>query len=194
MSHLPQAPQGNVGPTSSPHTGISTAPPISTIQPASIRSADMGDIDTLYDCWVALSQELESDTPLQPFSGRSANYPALLQDTIVQSIENDDAQIFLAESDGQAIGTIAAYLHHRKDVRLSPVGVIYSLWVEPEQRRYGIGSLLFTHVVDWVRVKRGKALQVAWRADSPISEAFWQSKGFESFEVIAHKPLQPSKA
>ena len=56
---------------------------------------------------------------------------------------------FVAEVDGEVVGTVSG-----GPGKESGVSAITAMWVDPSFRRQGIGDLLLTTVLDWIRSHR----------------------------------------
>ena len=89
-----------------------------------------------------------------------------------------DERIFLAESEGRIVGScMAGYDGHR--------GWLYSVAVDPGQRRQGTGTALVLHAIrELAAVGCGKVnLQI--RSDNAEVAAFYESLGFTVEERVS---------
>ena len=82
----------------------------------------------------------------------------------------DDA-IFVAELDGQVIGTtLAGYDGHR--------GWLYSVAVSPKARRRGVGAALIRKALNYLRQRGCPKVNLQVRPDNEGVTAFYESLGF----------------
>jgi ribosomal protein S18 acetylase RimI-like enzyme len=103
------------------------------------------------------------------------NDPAL---NIRKKLEVDRDLFFVATMDERVVGTVmGGYDGHR--------GWIYSVAVDPEYQRYGIGSALLRHV-EAALLQRG-CLKINLQVRSTNTEviAFYERLGFEVEEIVS---------
>jgi ribosomal protein S18 acetylase RimI-like enzyme len=74
---------------------------------------------------------------------------------------------FVAEVDGEVVGTVSGGPGKARDA-----SAVTAMWVDPSFRRRGIGDLLLTTVLDWIR-------------SQPYREVFlWVTEGNENAERL----------
>ena len=82
-----------------------------------------------------------------------------------------DDMIFVAEADGQLIGTVmAGYDGHR--------GWLYSVAVLPTERRHGIGAALVKAALEALQTRGCVKVNLQVRPDNEAVTAFYESIGF----------------
>ena len=57
---------------------------------------------------------------------------------------------------------------------------LISMWVDPAQRRLGIGAMFVSEVVEWARTRRVKTLQLLVTSNNDGAIKFYQRLGFAS--------------
>jgi GNAT superfamily N-acetyltransferase len=89
---------------------------------------------------------------------------------------------FIAEIDGEVVGTVSGGPGKER-----AFAAVTAMWVDPRFRKQGVGDLLLTTVLDWIRAKRYREVYL-WVADGNVNaERLYLRKGFartgESEEV-----------
>ena len=98
--------------------------------------------------------------------------------SIDRKLRHGDRLFFVAEEDGQLIGTaMAGYDGHR--------GWLYSLAVAPGRRRNGLGTLLVEHVEKQLAELGCPKLNLQVLCDNASVVAFYQSLGYAVEERIS---------
>jgi ribosomal protein S18 acetylase RimI-like enzyme len=138
-------------------------------------------------------QQIDQAASRRPFGGDTDTKQSRAREFIEHAIKSPNAILLVAyDSDAQCkktIGTITGHLYERPAVKLSAVGVIYSLWVNTENRRQGVGQLLLNSIEQRLVTLGAQALQVGWDTDNEQAGAWWQKRGFNSYEMIASKNI-----
>jgi len=95
----------------------------------------------------------------------------------------EDYFIFLAEVDGEAVGTIA--------VRLlgEGLGFVLDAWVEPEHRKRHVMTELEGGVVEFLREKGVSTVELKVRTDNEQGMNAWPKMGYGPFELIMRKKI-----
>ena len=121
-----------------------------------IRQLELADKDNLVAFWKRVF-------PQEP----AHNEPSVV---IEEKLEHD-GRIYLAEAQGQIIGSImVGYDGHR--------GWLYSVAVDPDQRRQGAGSALVLHAIQELAAIGCGKVNLQIRADNAEVAAFYRSLGF----------------
>ena len=102
-----------------------------------IRPAQSLDIPLLVDFW----QAIDGMTEIRPFGGDNVEKVQHAEQVLKHTIHSENAVVLIAStSEHEMIGTISGHVFEKPGVRLSKVGVIYSLWVAEDHRCQGIGQ------------------------------------------------------
>ncbi|WP_415891072.1 GNAT family N-acetyltransferase [Neptuniibacter sp. SY11_33] len=145
--------------------------------------AGLDRIDDVLKQW----QQLTSYLPIhhaKPFGLPVPEYlEKQLLHTLEQCIERDDAMIFIAEGD-KLFGTIAAILNQQTAYTQPNSSVLFNLWVEPDQRRKGIGQALVAEAKSWLKAQGVTSVQAGWHPGNPEADRFWLKQGFSPYETI----------
>jgi ribosomal protein S18 acetylase RimI-like enzyme len=138
-------------------------------------------------------QQIDQAASQRPFGGDTDAKQARATEFIEHAIKSPNAILLVACKNNaqhkKIVGTITGHLYERPAVKLSSVGVIYSLWVNAEDRRQGVGQLLLTSIEQRLVTLGAQALQVGWDTDNKQAGAWWQKRGFKGYEMIASKNL-----
>lgn len=147
-----------------------------------IKQAQPSDIDTL----VALWAQLDAALPAHPLHF-CANERATFHHSLAQQITSSHSAVaLLLEDDGKPVGTVCGHIHTNPQFTLSPVGIIYNLWVDTAYQKQGHGMALVKQVEQVLKTRGAKSLQVAWRHQHTAA-AFWQKAGYTPLETVACK-------
>jgi|GEM_PF-1591322 len=156
-----------------------------------IENALESDTDALVTMWSALDAH---STKPRPFGGAGISKQERTRLTIEHAMQSPDANVLIARTHAtkalSTIGTISGHVFTNNAVKLAKVGVIYSLWVEPEYRNRGIGHELVSTIEDAMRNSGAQALQVGWDSENKTISQWWQQHGYGPYEVIASKVLK----
>jgi ribosomal protein S18 acetylase RimI-like enzyme len=79
--------------------------------------------------------------------------------------------IFVAEIDRHAVGMDAVFIEEES-------AHLYAMWVAPEARRSGAGSLLTRAAIDWARTFGAPRLMLHVAENNPAGIALYESLGF----------------
>ena len=123
----------------------------------SIRKATLRDISTIVELWkefMRYHDELViNDNPrFAPLLMRKRNAADLFQEFTRTNIQSKDADIFLAEVDGEPAGYCLITIKDNIPIyELERLGIISDLFVKKEFRGIGIGSRLKNEAVNWFK-------------------------------------------
>lgn len=148
-----------------------------------IRQAMPEDANTLVNLW----QKIDTQGGPRPFGGDTVDKPQHAKKTIQQIIKSKQARLFVYSYKDCIVATIAGHVFEKPAVQLTPVGVIYSLWVEEEHRRQGIAKHLLATLEKALKGLGAKAIQVGWDSPNHYAAQWWQNQGYQPYEVIASK-------
>jgi ribosomal protein S18 acetylase RimI-like enzyme len=105
-------------------------------QPYLITEAKITDSTLIANFW----QTIDNEATKRPFGGDTDSKQQRARDIIAHAISSPTAHVLTAIDGDNIIGTITGHLYQRPVVKLSSVGVVYSLWVSPGYRKQGIGQ------------------------------------------------------
>jgi aminoglycoside 6'-N-acetyltransferase I len=104
---------------------------------------------------------------------------------ITQLLEDTEAEIFVAENDGELVGFAEAALRKYADgCESSPVGYLEGWYVRPEYRKHGVGRQLVEAVEDWAKEKGCTELASDTELHNLLSQQAHAKLGFEEVERI----------
>ena len=150
-----------------------------------IRKATVDDTPQLVECWQLIDREGEP----RPFGGDTADKSKHAERTIEQVLESRHAQLLVCTVDQQVVGTISCHIFDKPAVRLNPVGVIYSLWVDEAHRKQGIAKHLLANTETFLKNSGVQSIQVGWDSPNQLAAHWWQARGYKPYEVIASKNI-----
>lgn len=112
----------------------------------------------------------------QPFDDADA-----MRERVTGFVDNDDAEVLVAEMDGRIVGVASAQIHDNPGAPMFRPGrraIMSDLVVEPEFRRSGIAKELLARVAEWSRSRGFKSLGInVWSANEE-GLAFFIASGF----------------
>lgn len=163
---------------------------MTTVLPScQVTPIDQADLNVILRMWSELTRDLHRhDT--QPFGEPTPQRFEMLEQILKNSFANEKAEIFKAcDANGQCLGTISVVLNIQQGFSRPDSGVIFNLWVDPEQRRNGIGSLLVAKTKLWLKGQGISSVQAGWNPNNKSADRFWTQQGFCAFELLASAPL-----
>jgi len=90
--------------------------------------------------------------------------------------------VFVAERERKLVGQTLGELRKRAPVWLPQTyGYVTDIVVDPDGRREGIGSVLFSALKDWFRERGATHLELQVLARNPASQAFWRAMGCNEY-------------
>lgn len=151
-----------------------------------ITKANLADVEEITQLWSAIDQYASP----KPFGGDNKDTKIIRTKEMIQhAINTQLACVLKATLDRRIIGTISGHVFERPTVKLSPIGVIYSLWVENDYRNNGIGKSLLTSIEECLHLMGANALQVGWDTPNTYAGDWWQRQGYTPYEMIASKTM-----
>ena len=144
----------------------------------SIRSATMDD----YDAVSRLLREVdEHHVRLRPDVFQPFDDPDAMRERIAGFVENDSAEMIVAESGSKILGLASVQIHDNPDAPMFRPGqraIMSDLVVDPVQRRSGIGKTLLSAIITWSRARGFESIGVnVWNANQE-GLAFFAAHGF----------------
>ena len=150
-----------------------------------IRAATNQDVDTMVRLWQAIDKAGEP----RPFGGDTADKPQHAKRIIEHSLQSAQAVLLVCTYDNTIMATITGHLFEKPAVKLNPIGVIYSLWVDSAHRNQGVGQYLLNTLETSLKDLGAQAIQVGWDSANRSAEQWWQRRGYQAYEIIASKVL-----
>ncbi|KRL45086.1 hypothetical protein FD01_GL000876 [Lacticaseibacillus manihotivorans DSM 13343 = JCM 12514] len=97
-------------------------------------------------------------------------------------IEDANADVFLAEADGELLGFLLVVMAETRadpEVVFHRFGFVVDLYVTPNARKQGIGRALLNAATDWTRAHDGEFIQLNVVGEDTGARNFYQRLGFE---------------
>jgi GNAT superfamily N-acetyltransferase len=153
-----------------------------------VHRATVDDVDAVIELRVALLREYR-DHPVYGQLRPDAELRA--RPVFEQQLRAPDQVIFLAVSDGHAIGLVRC-----ADVKSSPLlypdryCYVTSVYVRPEYRRQGLLSLLMEHAEFWARGRGLTEMRLHNSTMHGMARGAWDQLGFAVNEEVRLKRLK----
>jgi GNAT superfamily N-acetyltransferase len=154
-----------------------------TIRPAAPR-----DRQCLIEMRTALQDHAEASNPhiwRLTQSGR-----ARIPEQIDEMLNNPDTHTLIAEHEGTPIGFIHGRVTYRQEYTPTAVGFIDLIYVEENQRRKGIGTVLVGHLTARLKAQGAEEANLGYIASNTQAERFWNSLGLIPVRITANTPLR----
>jgi len=150
-----------------------------------IRTARLKDVDTMVRLWQAIDKAGEP----RPFGGDTFDKAEHAKKIITHALDSAQAVLLVCTYNDSLIGTISGHVFEKPAVKLNPIGVIYSLWVDTAHRNQGVGQYLLNTLETSLKDLGAQAIQVGWDSANRSAEQWWQRRGYQAYEIIASKVL-----
>ncbi|MGB0646889.1 MAG: GNAT family N-acetyltransferase [Bradymonadia bacterium] len=112
---------------------------------------------------------------------------------LLRRIKEDQAQVWIADIDGQVVGYVMTMMGYRSPVySVNNVGMICDLIVDSNTRRMGVGRTLVSHAVLAMLSKGVETVQVNYDHQNEEAVAFWSAMGFAPRLIEAYRHLSAS--
>jgi ribosomal protein S18 acetylase RimI-like enzyme len=159
-----------------------------------VRRIQRDDVDTVYLLWCQYGNEFMG--PAMSFDrwGPGVAVPveeAMSTDHIPpepsiavrrhleQTVDNPQSACFVADRDGDIMGyATASWSSH--PTLVGRTGTIEELYVQPDARRQGIGSLLVLHVLDYLRSMQAASFRAEAQLGDKRALAFFRALGWST--------------
>ncbi len=102
-------------------------------------------------------------------------------------IEDPDRAVWSGTIDGFVVGYAAAHAEELHDG--SRLGVIDSLFVEPEARSVGVGEALINLALDWCRSRGCTGVDAVALPGNRATKNFFEESGFTARLLVMHHRL-----
>jgi len=99
--------------------------------------------------------------------------------------------IIIAEKSHQICGFIIALVEIQPNqfTQYNTHGLIQAIWVEPEQRKNGLGEALVKQALDSFAEFKIPYCDIAYHPDNKAAKQFWKKMGFNQSQTTARKFL-----
>lgn len=104
-------------------------------------------------------------------------------------IQSESAIVLVAEENETIIGYIVCYINKYSFRRVNPIAELENMFIDEKYRREGVGKILIQEVKEEAKKKGVKRLKVEALAKNNKALKFYESQGFEDFEVILETKL-----
>jgi len=141
--------------------------------PCAVRRAGLADLDRLLPLFGAYRE----------FYRRTAE-PARERSFLAERIPKGEAVVFLAESNGTAVGFTLLYPLF-SSLSLRPVWVLNDLYVRPDARRTGVGAALLRHARQFAHDTGAEYLTLETARDNP-AQRLYEAEGWKRDEAFLH--------
>jgi len=141
-----------------------------------VRRATAADVELLLPLFGAYRE----------FYGRGRD-PPRERAFLTERLEGDECVVFLAESDGPAVGFTLLYPMF-SSLSLRPTWVLNDLYVLPAVRRQGIAAQLLTRAREFGRTTGAEYLTLETARDNP-AQHLYEREGWRREELFLHYEL-----
>jgi ribosomal protein S18 acetylase RimI-like enzyme len=138
--------------------------------------------------WAALFRSHETAEGAGILIGSPARLGTEIQAWIDLVIQGTDHFGFVAGSRGVHRGFIAASIHTYPWLNPEQGGTIGAIWVEPTERRRGVGRMLVESVLAELAARNIDTVDVHAMVSAPVPGSFWHSLGFLGFAIQMRRP------
>lgn len=151
-----------------------------------IRVAARADIPEL----LKLSQGLwREHANLDPAFALSPAAISVHRSWLKENLRRRDCRVLVAEAAGEKIGTATATIAEAPLFWPSRYGYLRDVYVLPQWRRQGLGTLLVQDLLDWLRTQSVARVELLALTANSEARSFWSGRHFEGKFVIYHRGL-----
>jgi ribosomal protein S18 acetylase RimI-like enzyme len=148
----------------------------------SVRQATMADLAVVVELRLALLRE-HSENPI--YRRLRPDAPARASRLFAAQLRNTNEVIFLAESDGAAVGILRCVASAGLPLLFpSRHGYISSVYVIPNARRHGVLRALFSAAIGWCRTRGLREARLHNTVENETANAVWDALGFRVVEHL----------
>ena len=147
-----------------------------------VREATMADLAVVVELRLALLRE-HSENPI--YRRLRPDAPARASRLFAAQLRNTNEVIFLAESDGAAVGILRCVASAGLPLLFpSRHGYISSVYVIPNARRHGVLRALFSAAIGWCRTRGLREARLHNTVENETANAVWDALGFRVVEHL----------
>ncbi|MGA8115061.1 MAG: GNAT family N-acetyltransferase [Actinocatenispora sp.] len=152
---------------------------------ATIRIATMDDLPGYLESSAALfAEDAGTRDP-----DVDTDFPRRHRDLYAANLDADDRLVLLADHDGAIVGHLSGVLQAPSAFRPVPVAELRAMYVRPQHRGSGLGSLLVQGFLDWARRRDAKRASVTAYASNESAIRFYRRHGLQPHEVVLETEL-----
>jgi GNAT superfamily N-acetyltransferase len=115
---------------------------------------------------------------------RQRAQPQAEQEYLVERIAREQAVVFLAERSSELVGFTLLYPSF-SSISLRPIWVLNDLFVQPPERRNGVGALLLRRAVEFARSTGAEYLTLETAKDNP-AQRLYEAEGWRRDVEFLH--------
>ncbi len=147
----------------------------------------MQDLDRVAALWSAITRHHE---PLDPLFRMRPDGDSELRELLRALLRDPDASVLVFELDGDLPGMCIVRIDTAPPI-LEEVerAEITDLGVREDLRRRGIGRVLVSEAIRWVRASGVRRVEVQVAHGNEQGQGFWRSQGFGDLMDVLHKRL-----
>lgn len=154
-----------------------------------VREANRNDLEAILDLWEEFTQSLHQMEP--DFFQLKPNAREIYGKILKKRLKFPEYRIFVAEDAGTLIGYHLVSIRYPSEVFIqSPYGHISDLYLKRGYRGQRIGCQLIEAGKNWFIRHGVNKLDVKTFQANPKGKAFWESNGFQPFEVAFKRSLE----
>ena len=144
-----------------------------------IRTATLDD----YPAVCQLLHELDDHhVRIRPDVFQPFDDPTRLRERIARFVDEDDAELFVAEIHTDIVGLATVEISDNPDAPMFRPGqraCIDDLVIRRESRGQGIGKLLLARVTEWTRSRKLQCIDINVWNENKVGTSFFKTNGFE---------------
>ena len=152
-----------------------------------VREARIRDLDRVAALWSAITRHHEH---LDPLFRMRADADSELRELLSALVRDPDASVLVYDLDGDLPGLCIVRIDRAPPI-LEEVerAEITDLGVREDLRRRGIGAVLVSEALRWVRASGVRRVEVQVARGNESAQGFWRSQGFGDLMDVLHKRL-----
>ena len=155
---------------------------------ALVREFRPSERETVLELWLDL---VEHHRKLDPSFPESRGLLPALRREVDRALEEPRCRLFVAEVEDQVRGFALAQIESDGSLGSERGCWIHELYVEPEWRRRGLGSLLVAQVEAFFAERGGTRVSIRVEASNPGGLRFWERRGFAERARVLERALPP---
>jgi ribosomal protein S18 acetylase RimI-like enzyme len=141
-----------------------------------IRKSDVSQVIALWNEFMQFHSDIDSIFCV------NSEAPDFFREHLEKKLEDSLSLNILAEDEGSILGYCLARIADKPPVFIHRKhGYISDLAVRHDQRKQGIGELLFTEAKAWLLAQGADRIELRTVSANTVSNAFWRKMGFITF-------------
>jgi ribosomal protein S18 acetylase RimI-like enzyme len=108
-----------------------------------------------------------------------------------ERVDSDEGVILVAENKRTPVGFIMGEIATPfiAESKIKKIGYISACWVEPKERRKGVGRDLLQAIENWFRKKEIRYVDLHYLIGNTEAEKAWTRMGFKPYRVASRKEI-----